>query len=52
MVNVLISNAKVSDKMTYVNSADPDQTGAVWIRVYTVCHSTNYLGKGEKKYKI
>ena len=28
-----ISNAKVSDKMTYANSADPDQTapeGAVW----------------------
>ena len=28
-----ISNTKVSDKMTYVNSADPDQTApeeAVW----------------------
>ena len=28
-----ISNTKVSDKMTYANSADPDQTapeGAVW----------------------
>ena len=41
------SNTKVSDKMTYTNSVDPDQTapsGAV-IRVYTVCHSTKYLKK-------
>ena len=39
-----ISNTKVSDKMTYVNSADPDQTAPKGlIRVYTVCHSTKYF---------
>ena len=40
-----ISNNKVSDKMTYANSADPDQTAPPkeqLIRVYTVCHSTKY----------
>ena len=40
------SNTKVSDKMTYANSADPDQTapeGAVWSG--SVCHSTKYFKK-------
>ena len=50
----------MSDKMTYANNADPDQTapeGAVWsgstlfviplsiFRIYTVCHSTKYFQK-------
>ena len=33
---------KVSDKISYANSVDPDQTApeeAGLIRVYTVCHS-------------
>ena len=36
------SNTKVSDKMTYANSADPDQTAP---DVYIVCHSTKYFKK-------
>ena len=43
-----ILNTKVSDKMTYANSVDPDQTapeGSSLIRVYTVCHSTKYSMK-------
>ena len=34
-----ISITKVSDKMTYANSADPDQTD----QDFTVCHSTKYF---------
>ena len=43
-----ILNTKVSDKMPYANSADPDQPapeGAVLIRVYTVWHSIKYFMK-------
>ena len=45
------SNTKVSDKMAYANSVDPDQTapeGAV-IRVFTVYHSTKYFKKNLQK---
>ena len=32
---------RISDKMAYANSADPDQTfRSSLIKVYTVCHST------------
>ena len=50
-----ISNSKVSNKMTYANSANPDQTapeGSSLIRVYTVCHSTKYFKKQLQKSKI
>ena len=43
MSDNLVHKRKVSDKMTYANSADPEQTapeGAVVIRIYTVCYST------------
>ena len=39
-----ISNTKVSDKMTYANSAVLYQRSSL-IRVYTVCHSTMYFQK-------
>ena len=45
---IKISYTKVSDKMAYANSADPDQTAperSSLIRVYTVCHSTKYFKK-------
>ena len=35
-----ISYTKVSDKMAYANSADPD---LLLIRVYTFCHFTKYF---------
>ena len=38
-----ISNTKVSDKMTYTNSADPDQTAPE--EAYTVCNCTQYFKK-------
>ena len=40
-------NTKDSDKVVYGNSAAPDQTAlkSSLIRVYTVCHSTNYFKK-------
>ena len=38
---------KVSDKVAYANSADPDQT--VLIKVYTVCHSIKYFKKQNHK---
>ena len=49
---------KVSDKMAYANSADPDQTAL--IEVCTVYHSTKYFKKelhkkqnlGKKMYEI
>ena len=37
------SNTKMSDKMAYANSVDPDQSSL--IRVYTVCHSAKYFKK-------
>ena len=41
-----ISYTNVSDKVAYANSADPDLTApSSLIRVYTVCHSTEYLKK-------
>ena len=38
-----ILNTKVSDKMIYAISADPDQTAPSLIRVYTVCFSIKYF---------
>ena len=42
-----VSYTKVSDKMVYANSVDPDQTAprSSLIRVYTACHSTMYFKK-------
>ena len=39
---------KVSDKIAYANSVDPDQTALLrssLIMIYTVCHSTKYFKK-------
>ena len=49
-----ISNIKVSEKMTYANSADPHQTAPEGglIRVYIVCHSTKYFKKQLHKKQI
>ena len=48
-----IPYTKVSDKMEYANSADPDQTAPEGglIRVYTVCHSTKHFKKQLHKKK-
>ena len=48
MVNILkLSYTKLSDKMSYANIADSDQTASEGslVRVYTVCHSTKYFKK-------
>ena len=48
-----ISYNKVSDKITYTNSAAPDQTALseAVIRVFTVFHSTKQLQHLSKKKK-
>ena len=43
-VNVLNFVTKVSDKIAYANSVDPDKTVPL-IRVYSVCHSMKYFKK-------
>ena len=52
-----IWNTKLSEKLTYANSSDSDQTApktkrSSLIRIYTVCHSTMYFKQQEHKNNI